>query len=147
MIYVTNGPNLDLLGARQPEIYGHDTLDDVERVCRATAAAAGFPIRFLQSNAEHEIIGWIHEARRVAAGIVINAAAFSHSSIAILDALNAYDGPVVEVHISNPHKREVFRHRSFVSCRADALIVGCGTHGYHLALLEMARRVQTPATA
>lgn len=142
LIYVLNGPNLNLLGEREPEIYGHDTLADVERLCVATAEEHGLAIRFLQSNAEHRIIDWIHEARGQAAGIVINPAALTHSSIAILDALGAFAGPVVEVHISNIHKRESFRHRSYVSRRAEAVIAGCGIHGYALGLAHLAHRLR-----
>ncbi|MEZ5675774.1 3-dehydroquinate dehydratase [Thalassovita litoralis] len=132
-IYILNGPNLNLLGKRQPEIYGHDTLDDVERNCAAVAAEFGLSIRLLQSNWEGQIIDWIHEARENAAGIVINPAAFTHTSVAILDALNTFDGPVVEVHISQVHKREAFRHHSYVSQRADAVMAGFGIDGYALA--------------
>lgn len=132
-IYILNGPNLNLLGKRQPEIYGHDTLDDVERNCAAVAAEFGLGIRLLQSNWEGQIIDWIHEARENAAGIVINPAAFTHTSVAILDALNTFDGPVVEVHISQVHKREAFRHHSYVSQRADAVMAGFGIEGYALA--------------
>jgi 3-dehydroquinate dehydratase-2 len=139
LVYVLNGPNLNLLGLRQPEIYGRETLADVEAACRAVASAAGFEIRFLQSNAEHQIIDWIHEARQAAAGIVINPGAFTHTSVAILDALNAFEPPVLEVHISNVHKREPFRHRSYVSLRADGVIAGFGTQGYELALMRLAR--------
>ncbi|ESR26873.1 type II 3-dehydroquinate dehydratase [Lutibaculum baratangense] len=137
-VYVINGPNLNLLGKRQPEIYGSETLADVEAACRQAGAAAGVEIRFHQSNAEHEIIGWIHQAREDAAGIIMNPAAFTHTSVAILDALNAFDGPVIEVHISNVHKRETFRHHSYVSLRADGVIAGCGTQGYLLALQRVA---------
>ena len=132
-IYILNGPNLNLLGKRQPEIYGHDTLDDVERNCAAVAAEFGLSIRLLQSNWEGQIIDWIHEARENAAGIVINPAAFTHTSVAILDALNTFDGPVVEVHISQGHKREAFRQHSYVSQRADAVMAGFGIDGYALA--------------
>ena len=141
LIYVLNGPNLNLLGKRQPEIYGRETLADVESDCRALAAELGHEIRFHQSNREYEIIDWIHEARESAAGIVINPAAFTHTSVAILDALNAFDGTVVEVHISNVHKRESFRHHSFVSLRADGVIAGLGTEGYLLALRHVASRL------
>lgn len=138
LIFVLNGPNLNLLGKRQPEIYGHETLADVERDLRALAGELGLGLRFHQSNREYEIIDWIHEARDAAAGIVINPAAFTHTSVAILDALNAFDGPVLEVHISNVHKREAFRHHSYVSGRADGVIAGFGTQGYGLALRRMA---------
>ena len=133
-ITILNGPNLNLLGQRQPEIYGRETLADVEVSCRQVAKAAGFELRFHQSNAEHQLIDWIHEARETPGGIVINPAAYSHTSIAILDALNTFEGPVIEVHISNIHKREGFRHHSYVSARADGIIAGCGVQGYVLAV-------------
>ncbi|WP_111429646.1 type II 3-dehydroquinate dehydratase [Rhodobacteraceae bacterium DSL-40] len=132
-IYILNGPNLNLLGKREPEIYGHATLADVEANCR-TACAEGFTVRLLQSNHEGEIIDWIHEARNAACGIVINPAAYTHTSVAILDALNAFEGPVIEVHISNVHKREAFRHKSYVSLRADGVIAGLGIEGYEAAV-------------
>ncbi|WP_417250029.1 type II 3-dehydroquinate dehydratase [Celeribacter sp.] len=137
MIYILNGPNLNLLGKRQPEIYGSDTLEDVDKTCAALAQEAGFTTRFLQSNHEGQIVDWIHEARENGAGIIINPAAFTHYSIAILDALNTFDGPVIEVHISQVHKRESFRHTSYVSMRADAVMAGFGVHGYALALRHM----------
>jgi 3-dehydroquinate dehydratase-2 len=138
LVYVLNGPNLNLLGKRQPHIYGSETLADVERDCRGLAADLRLELRFHQSNREYEIIDWIHEARETACGIVINPAAFTHTSVAILDALNAFDHPVIEVHISNVHKREEFRHHSFVSARADGVIAGFGTQGYQLALRRIA---------
>jgi 3-dehydroquinate dehydratase-2 len=141
LIYVLNGPNLNLLGKRQPHIYGHETLADVERDCRALAAELNLQLRFHQSNREYEIIDWVHEARESAAGIAINPAALTHTSVAILDALNAFDGPVLEIHISNVHKREAFRHHSFVSARADGVIAGFGTQGYLLALRRLARLI------
>jgi 3-dehydroquinate dehydratase-2 len=140
-VFVLNGPNLNLLGKRQPEIYGRETLADVERDATRIAGELGLEVRFRQSNAEHQIIDWIHEARDEAAAVVINPGAFTHTSVAILDALHAFEGPVIEVHISNVHRREAFRHHSYVSLRADAIIVGCGTQGYELAL----RRVATLA--
>src|SRR5579871_6287301 len=106
LVYVLNGPNLNLLGKRQPHIYGHETLADVERDCRALAKTLGCEIRFHQSNREYELIDWVHEARETAGGIVINPAAFTHTSVALLDALNTFDGHVVEIHISQVHKRE-----------------------------------------
>ncbi len=139
LVYVLNGPNLNLLGKRQPDIYGHETLADVEQDCRQLATELKLDIRFLQSNREYEIIDWIHEARDTAGGIVINPAAFTHTSVAILDALNAFEGPVIEVHISNVHKREEFRHHSFVSGRADGVIAGFGTQGYLLGLRRVAK--------
>jgi len=141
LVYVLNGPNLNLLGKRQPHIYGHETLADVEAECRRVGQELGIDIRFHQSNREYEIIDWIHEAREVAGGIVINPAAFTHTSVAILDALNTFEGPVIEIHISNVHKREAFRHHSFVSGRADGVIAGFGTQGYQLALRRVARLI------
>ena len=137
-IYILNGPNLNLLGKRQPEIYGHDTLEDVARTCAALAQDLGHVTELFQSNHEGEIIDTIHRARDLAAGIIINPAAYTHTSVAILDALNAFDGPVLEVHISNVHKRESFRHHSYVSLRADGVIAGFGVQGYELALRRMA---------
>jgi 3-dehydroquinate dehydratase-2 len=137
LIFVLNGPNLNLLGKRQPEIYGRETLADVEAACREAAHGQGLDIRFHQSNREYELIDWIHEAREIGAGIVINPAAFTHTSVAILDALNAFDGPVIEVHISNVHKREAFRHHSYVSLRADGVIAGLGVQGYTLAIARL----------
>lgn len=137
-VLVLNGPNLNLLGQRQPEIYGAETLADVEQACRAAAGSAGLGLDFRQSNLEGELVGWIHEARSTARGIVINPGAYTHTSIAILDALNAFEGPVIEVHISNVHRREEFRRHSYVSLRADGVIAGCGTEGYLLALRRMA---------
>ena len=138
LVYVLNGPNLNLLGKRQPEIYGRETLADVEAQCRSLAGELGFEIDFRQSNREYEIIDAIHEYRVTAAGIVINPAAFTHTSVAILDALNTCEVPVIECHISNVHKREAFRHHSYVSLRADAVLAGFGTHGYRLAIRHIA---------
>jgi 3-dehydroquinate dehydratase-2 len=139
LVYVLNGPNLNLLGKRQPHIYGHETLADVEANCRRVAGELRLQIRFHQSNREYEIIDWVHEAREIAAGIVINPAAFTHTSVAILDALNTFEPPVIEVHISNVHKREEFRHHSYVSLRADGVIAGLGTQAYQLALRRLAQ--------
>jgi 3-dehydroquinate dehydratase-2 len=136
-IFILNGPNLNLLGLRQPEIYGRETLEDVADACSALADDLGLTIRFHQSNHEGQLVDWIHEARQVGAGIIINPAAYTHTSVAILDALNAFDGPVLEVHISNVHKRESFRHHSYVSLRAEGVIAGFGTEGYQLALRRM----------
>ena len=129
VIYIINGPNLNLLGQRQPEIYGYETLRDVETNCRSVCAD-GFDVHLVQSNHEGQIVDWIHEARQRACGIVINPAALTHTSVAILDALNTFEGPVIEVHISNVHKRESFRHHSFVSQRAEAVVAGLGLDGY-----------------
>jgi 3-dehydroquinate dehydratase-2 len=141
LVYVLNGPNLNLLGKRQPHIYGHETLADVEADCHKVARDHGLELRFHQSNREYEIIDWIHEARETAGGIVINPAAFTHTSVAILDALNTFEGYVIEVHISNVHKREEFRHHSFVSSRADGVIAGFGTQGYSLGLQRIAKLI------
>jgi 3-dehydroquinate dehydratase II len=137
-IYILNGPNLNLLGQRQPEIYGGKTLEDVEADCVALGQELGLAVSLFQSNHEGVIIDTIHDARHKAQGIVINPGAFTHTSVAILDALNAFDGPVIEVHISNVHKRESFRHQSYVSLRADGVIAGFGTEGYLAALRRMA---------
>jgi 3-dehydroquinate dehydratase II len=145
LVFVLNGPNLNLLGKRQPHIYGHETMADVERDCRAVAAELGLEIRFHQSNREYEIIDWIHEARDIAGGIVINPGAFTHTSVAVLDALNTFDPPVIEVHISNVHKREEFRRHSFVSLRADGVIAGCGTQGYSFGVRRIAALMEQQA--
>jgi 3-dehydroquinate dehydratase-2 len=145
LVYVLNGPNLNLLGKRQPEVYGHETLADVEKACRTAAGGLNLELKFFQSNREYEIIDWIHEARETAGGIAINPGAFTHTSVAILDALNAFDGPVIEVHISNIHKREAFRHHSYVSGRADGVIAGFGTQGYPLALQRLAHLIDKAA--
>lgn len=137
LIYIINGPNLNLLGQREPKIYGSNTLKDVEDICIKIANKANIKINFLQSNAEHEIINWIHSAREEASGIIINPAAYSHTSIAILDALTLFDKPIIEVHISNIHKREVFRHNSYVSQKSTAVIAGFGIDGYKIALEKM----------
>lgn len=136
-IHILNGPNLNLLGTRQPEIYGHDTLAHVEEMCRAEAEGHGIGIVQRQSNHEGMIIDWIQEARDAADGIIINPGALTHYSIAVLDALNAFDGPVIELHVSQVHKRESFRHRSYVSQRADAVMAGFGVAGYSLATRHM----------
>ena len=138
-VYVLNGPNLNLLGKRQPEIYGHATLADVEAAVAALAATLGVEIAFRQSNHEGQLIDWIHEAREAAAGIIINAGAFTHTSIAILDALKTCACPIIEVHVSNVHQRESFRHRSYVSLAATAVMAGFGTHGYELALRHVVK--------
>jgi 3-dehydroquinate dehydratase II len=147
IVYLLNGPNLNLLGKRQPHIYGHETLADVERDCRALCVDLKLDLRFFQSNREYELIDWIHEARDLAGGIVINPAAFTHTSVALLDALNAFEPPIVEIHISNVHKREEFRHHSYVSLRADGVIAGCGTQGYQLALRRIAALIDQAAKA
>ena len=138
-LFVLNGPNLGHLGSREPQVYGRETLADVERLCRTEADAAGLALRFHQTDAEHELIGWIHEARAGAAGIVINPAAFSYSGYATLDALRMCDCPVVEVHISNIHRREAeWRARSIVTQVATGIVSGLGVHGYALACRHVA---------
>ncbi len=137
LIFILNGPNLNLLGKREPEIYGHDTLDDVGTMCAEVGRGFGLAVTLRQSNYEGQLVDWIHEAREDGAGIIINPAALTHTSIAILDALNAFDGPVLEVHISNVHRREAFRHHSYVSLRADGVIAGFGVEGYALAMRRM----------
>lgn len=136
-VYILNGPNLNLLGKRQPEIYGYDTLDDVATNCAKVAQEFDITSKLMQSNHEGQIIDWIHEAREKAQGIIINPGAFTHTSVAILDALNAYEGVVFEVHISNVHKRESFRHHSYVSLRAEGVMAGFGVEGYALAMRRM----------
>ena len=138
-VKILNGPNLNLLGMRQPDIYGHHTLKNVAQACEQVAIASGLTSQLLQTNHEGEMIEIIHAARQDTAGIIINPGAWSHTSIAILDALNAFDGPVLEVHISNIHHRETFRHHSYVTQRANGVIVGMGAHGYELAMQHMAR--------
>lgn len=141
LICIMNGPNLNLLGKRQPEIYGHETLADVETACAALATAAGHRIEMFQSNHEGALVDKVQSLRGVAAGIVVNAGAYTHTSVALLDALNAYDGTVIEVHISNIHKREAFRHHSYLSLRADGIIVGCGIQGYELGVQRVIRLI------
>ena len=141
IVYVLNGPNLNLLGKRQPEIYGYETLADVEAECRGVAGELGLAIEFRQTNAESQLIDWIHEASERASGIVINPAAFSHTSVAVLDALNTCEFPILEVHISNIHQREEFRHHSFVSRVAAGVICGFGTQGYPFAIQRLARLI------
>ena len=131
-IYVLNGPNLNRLGTREPEIYGTATLAEVEALCRAAAGAR--ELEFRQTNSETELIEWVHEAIDVAGAIVINPAAFSFTSLALFDALKMFQGPIVEVHISNIHRREAHYHRSFVSLVATGVIAGLGTAGYVAAL-------------
>ncbi len=139
IIFVLNGPNLNLLGQREPDVYGRETLADIETACRRIGEASGFEIRFHQSNAEHDLIDWIQAARTEAAGIVINPAAYTHTSVAIRDALATCDFPVMEVHLTNVHARETFRHHSYVSGVASAVIAGCGSQGYGFAIERIAR--------
>ena len=138
-VLLLNGPNLNLLGQREPHIYGSETLADVERDCTAIAGELGMSLDARQSNHEGQLVDWIQEARGTADGIVINPGAYSHTSVAILDALSAFEGPVLEFHVSNIHSREAFRHHSYVTQRAQGLIAGFGTDGYRFALRRMAR--------
>ena len=147
-IMILDGPNLNLLGVRQPQIYGHDTLDDIENRLKARARSHDVAIDMRQSNYEGELVTWIQEARTTCAGIIINPAAYTHTSVAILDALLACELPVIELHLSNPRRREEFRHRSFVTLAAKGVIAGFGAHGYELALDAMAQLIggrQPPA--
>ena len=146
-IFILNGPNLNLLGVREPATYGYDTLADVEQRCLARGRALDLAIEFRQTNHEGQLVDWIHEAREAADGIVINAGALTHTSVAILDALNAADLPVIEVHLSNIFRREAFRHHSYVSLRADGVIAGFGTQGYVLAIHRLARLIDEKAAA
>ncbi len=141
-ILVLNGPNLNLLGTRQPEVYGRATLADVETLCRQTAADLGLSVAFLQSNDEGALIDAIHAARGVHAGIVLNAGAYTHTSIALMDAIAAAEVPTVEVHLSNIHAREPFRHRSWIAPVAIGQIAGFGPTGYALALRALAERLR-----
>lgn len=138
VIAVLNGPNLDLLGERDPKAYGTATLGDVEKLCLEAADRLGFDIDFRQTNHEGVLVDAIHEARRTAAGVVVNAAALSHTSVSVRDALAVVDGPVVEVHLSNIHRREAFRHHSFVAEVADGIVTGCGARGYAMAVEHVA---------
>ena len=138
-IMIVNGPNLNMLGVREPHIYGHESLADVEAMCNERAAILGVAIDFRQSNFEGELVTMIQSARGAAAGIIINPAGYTHTSVAILDALRLTELPVIELHLSNPHTREDFRHRSYVSATARGIICGFGSHGYVLAVDAMAR--------
>ena len=137
-IYILNGPNLNLLGTREPDIYGYTTLTDLRDMCIAHADARGLEVFFAQSNREYEIIEWIHEAIEGADGIIINPAALTHTSLSILDALKNVNSPIIEVHISNPHTREDFRHFSYVTYAATGTIAGLGVNGYLTAIDAMA---------
>ena len=140
-VLIINGPNLNMLGVREPEVYGSDTLGDIEAACAERAEALGLAIDFRQSNLEGELVTWIQEARTAQDGIILNAGAYTHTSIAILDALQSSDLPVIEVHLSNIFRRESFRHHSYVSLAATGVICGFGAQGYLLALDAMARLI------
>lgn len=146
-ILVINGPNLNMLGVREPAVYGRSTLADIEKLCRRHARPLGLALDFRQSNHEGELVTWIQESRKEHAGIVINAGAYTHTSIAILDALQATELPVIEVHLSNIFRREEFRHHSYVSLAARAVICGLGPGGYRAALEAMAEILQTTKDA
>jgi len=133
-IYVLNGPNLNLLGVREPEIYGHDTLSDIETRCRTLLEGTDHGLVFRQSNHEGELVDWIQEARTEACALIINPAAYTHTSVALHDALKALGVPIIECHLSNPHARESFRHHSYVSLAANGVIAGFGAIGYELAI-------------
>ena len=145
-IYVLNGPNLNLLGVREPDIYGRDTLADVQALCERRAAETGHTIVFRQSNREGELVDWIQEARTDGAAIVINAAAYTHTSIAIHDALKAVSIPVIECHLSNPAAREPFRHRSYVAPAALGVVAGFGARSYDLAVQAAVAAVEAAST-
>jgi 3-dehydroquinate dehydratase II len=146
-VYVLNGPNLNLLGQREPELYGRTALADIHEAMKTRAGPLGLRIEFRQSNHEGALIEWIHEARSAGSAIIINAGAYTHTSVALLDALLACDLPVIEVHLTNIYKREPFRHKSFISPAALGIICGLGPRGYELALDALAERLQsTPAT-
>ena len=137
-VFVLNGPNLNMLGSREQALYGPETLGDVEKLCAARAKLLGLAVDFRQSNSEGELVGWIQHARGAAAGIVLNAAAYTHTSVALHDAIRTAEIPVIEVHLSNIYAREPFRHHSYVSAVAAGVICGFGSHGYGLALEAMA---------
>jgi 3-dehydroquinate dehydratase-2 len=142
IVFVLNGPNLNLLGVRDPSIYGRDTLGDIEERCTARAAALGLEIDFRQTNHEGQLVDWIQEARESADGIILNAGALTHTSVALLDALSAAELPVIEVHLSNIFRRESFRHHSYVSLAANGVICGLGAQGYELALDAVASLIE-----
>ena len=143
-VYVLNGPNLNLLGTREPEIYGRQTLSDIEQAVGARAASNGLTVDFRQSNHEGVLVDWIQEARTKASAIVFNPGGYSHTSVAIHDALRLVTCPVIEVHLSNPHRREAFRHHSYVSTAATGVICGLGATGYILAIDAVASLLKTP---
>ena len=137
-VLILNGPNLNMLGVREPAVYGSQTLDELEAACQERAEALGLVIDFRQSNSEGELVGWVQQARTASDGIIVNAGAYSHTSIALLDALTLAELPVIEVHLSNIFRRESFRHHSYVSTVAKGVICGLGAHGSLLALDAMA---------
>jgi len=146
-ILVLNGPNLNILGAREPDVYGHETMAEIEAACAKRASALGLTVEFRQSNSEGELVDWIQGARNGYAGLIVNAGAYTHTSVALLDALLACDVPVIEVHLSNIFQREDFRHHSYVSKAARGLICGFGGFGYEMALDAAARMLETTREA
>ncbi len=141
-VFILNGPNLNLLGVRDPSVYGHDTLADIEERCLARAAALDLQIEFRQTNHEGQLVDWIQEARESAEGVILNAGALTHTSVAVFDALSAAGLPVIEVHLSNIFRRENFRHHSYVSLAANGVICGLGAQGYELALDAIAQLIE-----
>ena len=142
-VLILNGPNLNMLGTREPEIYGSTTLADIEDACRRKGADLGLRVECRQSNAEGELVGWVQDATERCAALIVNAGAYTHTSIALLDALRGFAGPILEVHLSNIYQREPFRHTSYVSQAADGILCGLGPLGYELALEAAARRLGT----
>lgn len=144
-VFILNGPNLNLLGVRDPSVYGRDTLADIEERCLARAAALDLQVEFRQTNHEGQLVDWIQEARELAEGIILNAGALTHTSVAVLDALSAAALPIIEVHLSNIFRRESFRHHSYVSLAASGVICGLGAQGYELALDAVASLIEAEA--
>ncbi|MCB1508089.1 MAG: type II 3-dehydroquinate dehydratase [Hyphomicrobiaceae bacterium] len=141
LVFVINGPNLNLLGTREPDVYGHETLEDVEALCRDRARDLDLEVDFRQSNHEGVLVDWIHEARTLADGIIINAGAYTHTSIALRDALKGVGLPAIEIHLSNTHAREPFRHRSYLAPVVNGVIAGFGINSYALALIAMSELI------
>ena len=146
LVSIINGPNLNLLGKREPEIYGHETLEEIEAICRNQAARSGMATDFFQSNHEGAIVDKLHEARESSQGVIINAAAYTHTSVAIMDALLALEVPVIELHLTNTHRREKIRARSYVSKAATGIICGFGADGYALSIMAMERLIKNSRT-
>lgn len=143
-IFVLNGPNLNLLGTREPEIYGHTTLADIEIDCQKAASAVSLSVDFRQTNHEGVLVDWVQEAQLSACALILNAGAYTHTSVALHDALKSFHLPSMEVHISNPHRREPFRHTSYVSPAVTGVICGTGAQGYRLAIQALASLLKTP---
>lgn len=140
-VYILNGPNLNMLGTREPEVYGHETLNDIEKLCREAGKGLKLDIEFRQSNHEGVLVDWIQEAGKEGAGLIINAGAYTHTSVALLDALKTLSIPVIEVHLSNIYAREPFRHNSYISPAATGIICGFGPKGYQLAIEAVKDRI------